>query len=111
MSTPCPPIRWPAEFEETGPAEDPSIILSAFAHVGSIPFRIVAIRIEPRLRFMPDYRPDRAPTAYDSVTLEALLGEVGEIAGTDHPRTVELGTGSYVMWMVPEPEPGENEVD
>ncbi len=66
MSTPCLPIHWPTMFEETGPAEDPTMTLSATAHIGATPFRAVAIRVEPRLRFMPDYRPDLADMAYDA---------------------------------------------
>jgi hypothetical protein len=103
MSVPCLPMRWPSTLEENGPAEDPAIVLSGTAQVGSTPFRIMAIRVEPRLRFMPDYRADLGDEVYDREVLETLLEELGEIADTDHPRTLELATGVYVLWMAPAP--------
>lgn len=111
MSTPCLPIHWPTVLEETGPVEDPTMILSATAHVGATPFRVVAIRVEPGLRFMPDYRPGVPDGVYDAEAFESLLGEVGEISGTDNPHTIELATGCYVMWMAPAPGPTENEAE
>jgi hypothetical protein len=101
MSVPCLPVQWPKTLEESGPAEDPGIVLSGTAQVGSTPFRITAIRVEPRLRFMPDYKADLEDAVYDREVLETLLEELGEVADTDHPRTLELATGVYVMWMVP----------
>ncbi len=98
MSIPCPPIQWPSGLEETGPPEDPTILLSGTALVGSMPFRITAIRVEPRLRFMPDYRQE-LEGVYDRETLETLLEELGMIGETDHPHIIELAPGSYVMWM------------
>lgn len=106
MSIPCPPIQWPIALDETGPIGDPGIVLSGIAHIGSIPFRIVAVPVEPRLRFMPDYRPDLADEVYDRERLETLLEELGEIADTDHPRIIELGGACYVMWITTEAEPG-----
>lgn len=64
----------------------------------------MAIRVEPRLRFMPDYRSDLDHTVYNPGMLETLLEELGEIADTDHPLTIELATGSYVMWVTPAAE-------
>ncbi len=101
MPVPCLPIQWPSTLQESGPAEDPTIVLSGTAQVGSTPFRIVAIRVEPRLRFMPDYKSDIAGTIYDREVLETLLEELGEVSDTDHPLTLELATGVYVLWMVP----------
>jgi hypothetical protein len=106
MSVSCPSMEWPSTLEEIGPTEDAAIMLSGSARVGRTPFRVVAIRVEPRLRFTPDYRPDLKRAVYDSKMLETLLEEMGEVADTDNLRTVELATGSYVMWMAPAPETG-----
>lgn len=103
MSIPCPPISWPSVLEETGPAEDPTITLSGMARVGSTPLQIVAIRIEPRLRFMPDYKSDVDSATYNHAQLEVLLEELGNIAETDAPEVVELSSGRYVMWIGPLP--------
>ena len=54
MPVPCLPMQLPSTLQESGAAEDPTIVLSGTAQIGSTPFRIVAIRVEPRLRFMPD---------------------------------------------------------
>lgn len=104
MSIPCPSITWPSVLEEIGPAEDPTIALAGMASVGSTPFRITAIRVEPRLKFMPDYRPDLDRAAYGPVNLETLLEELGEVADTDHAATIRLESGPYVFWMTPAPE-------
>jgi hypothetical protein len=101
MSVPSLQVQWPSTLEESGPAEDPSIVLSGTAQVGSTPFRITAIRVEPRLRFMPDYKADLGDAVYEREVLETLLEELGEVANTDNPQTLELATGVYVMWMAP----------
>jgi hypothetical protein len=100
MSIPCPPIRWPSTLEDAGPPEDPTILLSATAQVAGTPFRLTAIRVDPRLRFMPDYQQDVDPAAYPE-SLEALLEDVGNLSDTDCVTTIRLETGPYVMWMAP----------
>ena len=105
MSIPCLRIQWPTALEETGPPEDPTIMLLGSAHMGTTPFKVLAIRVNARLKFMPDYRPDLPEAVYESGKLEVLLAELGEIAATDHPGTIALETGSYVMWMAPASEP------
>ena len=98
MSIPCPPIQWPSILIEKGPPADPAVLLSGTATVGFIPFRITAIRVEPRLKFTPDCRSDDIDPAYRA-RLECLLEELAEVADSDHPQTVELEAGSYVLWM------------
>jgi hypothetical protein len=100
MSVPCPPIRWPAFLEDAGPAEDATILLSATAQVGDTQFRVIAMRVEPRLRFMPDYKLNVDPAAYNQGMLETLLADLGDIGESDHAATVQLSTGLYVMWMI-----------
>ncbi len=103
MSVPCPPMEWPSTLEEAGPAEDPTIVLAGAAQIGGTPFRVTAIRVEPRLRSMPDYRPGLDPIVYECDVLERLLDDLGEVANTDHPRTIELSAGAYVMYMTSAP--------
>ncbi len=91
-------------LEEAGPAEDTALMLSGSARIGRTAFRIVAIRVESRLKFTPDYRSNLNHAVYDRQMLETLLAALGEIADTDHLPTIELATGSYVMWMAPAPE-------
>jgi hypothetical protein len=98
MSISCPPIQWPTTLVETGPPEDPALLLAGTAYVGSIPFRVTAVRVEPRLKFMPDCKSDEVDPAYCR-RLECLLEELAEVADSDHPPTVELETGTYAFWM------------
>jgi hypothetical protein len=105
MSIPCPPIQWPSMLMEKGPTADPAVLLSGTAIIGSIPFRITAIRVESRLKFMPDCRSDDIDPAYRE-RLECLLEELAEVADSDHPETVELETGSYALWMTSASEAG-----
>jgi len=50
---------------------------------------------------MPDYKADLGDAVYEREVLETLLEELGEVANTDNPQTLELATGVYVMWMAP----------
>lgn len=106
-SIPCPPIVWPSTLVTAGPAEDPSIMLTGTARVGPANFRIVAIRAEPRLRFMPDYRAGFDDDVYDRPRLEMLLQELAELSDIDDPPVLNFSTGSYVLYMIPQSEPTE----
>lgn len=105
MSISCPPIEWPSMLAETGPAEDPAVMLSGTAYLGSVPFRVTAVRVEPRLKFMPDCRSEDLDPAYCE-HLIYLLEELAELADTGHPRTIELATGTYALWMTSALESG-----
>jgi hypothetical protein len=98
MSISCPPIEWPSELTKSGPAEDPAVLLSGTAYVGSMPFRITAVRVEPRLKFMPDCRSEDIDSTYRE-HLIYLLEELAELADSDHPPPIQLATGSYALWM------------
>lgn len=106
-SIPCPPIVWPSTLATAGPAEDPAIMLAGTARVGPANFSIVAIRVEPRLRFMPDYRIDLEEDAYDRNRLEMLLQELAELSDSDDPPVLEFPTGFYVLYMIPRSDSAE----
>jgi hypothetical protein len=63
----------------------------------------MAIRVQPDLRFMPDYQPE---IDYDTGALETRLEDLAVVADTDHPGVVALAGGSYAVWMTPTPRPG-----
>lgn len=102
MSIPLLSLDWPAALDEIGPEQDPTILLSGAAQIGRTLFRIMAIRVQPDLRFMPDFQPD---AEYDTDALETKLEDLAVIADTDHPGEVELAGGRYVVWMTPTPRP------
>jgi hypothetical protein len=108
----CPNCRWPAELDERGPAEDPAILLTGTAYLGSTPLQIVAIRIDPTSGRVPDYKPDVPAAAYAGsqvdVALSVLLdefeyvvNELGDVLGEGQPSTVALPSGAYRLCALP----------
>lgn len=111
MAISCLPCEWPAVLEERGPEEDPSILLTGKAHIGETPVQIVAIRVNPSLRWAPDYK-ETAEGSYDAnglgTALETILeefefvaSECAELLGERHPSIVELPSGPYKVWVMP----------
>lgn len=112
MAVRCPAWQWPEELEERGPPEDPSILLTGEARLGEVPMRVVAIRIDSTLRWSPDYRSDVAEDAYREnefdQMLETMLEDIqsvatdlGELMGDGRLAVVELSTGPYRVWVMP----------
>lgn len=112
MSVPCPSCQWPAVLEERGPSEDPSILLTGTARIGEAAVQVIAIRVDPTLRWTPGYRRDVAEGSYQAkglnATLETFLeefestaAEFGELLGDGRPSLVELATGPYRIWVMP----------
>lgn len=112
MSVPCPSCQWPAVLEERGPPEDPSILLTGKARIGDATVQVIAIRVDPTLRWTLDYKHDVAEGSYQakglSATLETFLeeskstaSEFGELLGESRPSIVELATGPYRIWVMP----------
>jgi hypothetical protein len=112
MLVQCPPCQWPTALDERGPVEDPGILLTGRARIGDIAVQIVAVRIDPALRWMPDYKSDVAEGCYQvdglDVALETILEElesVGsgleDVLGETRPSIVELATGTYMIWVMP----------
>ena len=114
MSVECPPCRWPALLEERGPPEDPSILLTGTARIGNTALQIVAIRINPALRFAPDYRREVPEGSYQANDLDEILetvleefeyvsSEFEELIEENRSTIVELATGRYVVCVIPAP--------
>jgi hypothetical protein len=108
MTVACPSIEWPRFLEECGPAEDADIVLKGTAHIGATPLEVIAIRIDPRLRRAPDYRPDVPEAAYQTAALETTLEELeylteelAAVTGAAERSLVRLPAGDYVMWVLP----------
>lgn len=112
MAVRCPSWQWPDELEEHGPVGDPSILLIGVARIGEVPMQIIAIRIDATLRWSPDYRRDVAEDTYrDSefdrmleTTLEdvqSVATDLGELMGNGRLPVVELPTGAYRVWVMP----------
>lgn len=100
MTVAFPLPEWPARLREAGPPEDPSILLRGEAAIGGTTFNLTAIRVDP-VRFGPDFRPDRTPKVYAAYELSALLDSLSELTEISEASSVRLGTGTYLMWMLP----------
>jgi hypothetical protein len=108
MAVACPQVEWPPFLEESGPAEDPSILLTARARIGDASAAVVAVRIAPGRTRVPDYRADVPDAAYETGQLETILEEleclaqeVGARPTTAEAGMVRLATGTYVMGVLP----------
>lgn len=110
MAVLSPACRWPAHFDERGPAEDPSILLAGTAKLGDAQLQIVGIRVRRDSRRMPDYRADVPPEAYATdgfaesldTLLQDVAGSVFEDALADSgSELVEFATGRYMLFIVP----------
>jgi hypothetical protein len=89
-------------LREAGPPDDRSILLQGQVAIGQTHFLVTAVRVDP-IRFGPDFRTDRNVAIYANYELSGLLDMVSELAGASEPSTLQLETGRYVMWMLPEP--------
>lgn len=108
MAVQCPPLAWPSVLEESGPDEDPSILLTGTARIGATPVAVVAIRINSKFRGAPDYKDTLPAAVYETGALETILEEleylteeVSVLTGSAERSVVELDGGPYVMWVLP----------
>jgi hypothetical protein len=108
MAVQCPAIEWPNLLDVCGPEQDPDILLKGTAQIGATPLQVIAIRIDPRRRRTPDYKPDVPEAAYHTAALETTLDELeyvteelAEVTGAAERSVVYLPTGSYVIWVLP----------
>jgi hypothetical protein len=99
MKMRAPQIEWPTEFDELGPAEDPSILLSAVARIDGVEYTVTAIRMREGMR-LPDYRSDVRDRTYETF-IDEKLDEIECLAETVEPALLSLGGGSYLLWMAP----------
>jgi hypothetical protein len=100
MTVRLPAPQWPPELFEQGPPEDPSILLSAPAAIGSAPHRVLAIRINPRT-LAADYRTNLDEEVYADSQIEDMLDELTFLDDIDQSVLVSMEGGSYVVWMMP----------
>jgi len=105
MPVSLPEPRWPAELEEEGPPDDPTILLSGAAEIGQATHRILAMRINPGTLAI-DYRQDVDEDVYEDYQLEEMLDELTFMDDIDKSVLVQMGGGHYVVWMMPFSETG-----
>lgn len=99
MSLRAPAIQWPAAFDAQGPAEDPTILLTAEASIDGVAFGITAIRMRDGMR-MPDYREGVPVSVYEDA-LDSMREEIEVLASTMEPSLIALDGGEYLLWMIP----------
>ncbi len=103
MPVRLPELNWPLELLEKGPEEDPSILLSGAAEIGTVPHRILALRVNPS-HAQVDFRADLDEAVYADYQLEVMLDELNVFDNVDRSAVVPLESGDYVIWMVPSAE-------
>ena len=99
MPITAPPISWPAELSERGPAEDAAILLTGAADIAGVEFQVMALRVRPNERG-PDYR-DQVPMAAYEESIEAMLGDIEDLTNSITPQSICMGGARYLLWMVP----------
>jgi len=98
-------------LDERGPPEDPTILLTGMTSIGGAAVQIVAIRVDPSLRWTPDYRADvdedfyRADGLADLVEgaiedLDSVAAEFRDALGDGGSDMVTLAGQSYRVWLV-----------
>lgn len=101
MTIACPVLEWPTELEERGPPEDPTILLTGRVRLGGAELRLVAIRVDPALRWTPDYRRDVPDGNYTADGLgEALEGVLEELGCVVEQLAEVLGEEAQAVVMV-----------
>jgi hypothetical protein len=88
------------ELLEAGPPEDPFILLSGPARIGEVPYRILAVRVNPNTLAV-DYRYDLEEDVYADYELEDTLEELTFLDDIDRSVLVTIEHGQYVVWMLP----------
>lgn len=113
MPVECPSCQWPISFEERGPAEDPSILLTGVMHFSpAAAVQIVGIRTPRASRRVPDYKDEVPRECYQENGLDEALEsalqdidvlslDLSELVGTTRQGNMELPTGSYVLIALP----------
>jgi hypothetical protein len=85
-------------------------MLRARARLGSATLDVLATRIDPELRRMPDYRQDLPIELYQASPMETMLDELeylteslGQMAESTSQSVIELETGTYLLCVLPAP--------
>ena len=98
MPIPVPPIGWPANFMEQGPAEDPTILLKARADIAGTGFVVTALRVRQDGR-LPDYLDDVPEDSYEAA-MDALVGDIEDFVGSIDLSLLIINNATYLLWMV-----------
>ena len=100
MTVVCPAPEWPGSLVEDGPPEDRSILLRGEATIGGVRFSLTAMRMDP-IRFGPDLRPEHGSSVYAAYSLSDMLDKLSDVMDVAEAATLQLSTGSYLLWMLP----------
>ena len=95
-----PQLRWPAELQEEGPHQDPSIILVAAVVIDSASYRIQAMRIDLD-SLEPDFRADLEEDNYADHRIYDIFEELIFLDNFDRSSVLSLESGNYIFWMAP----------
>ena len=100
MAVRIPPLRWPVELTEEGPAEDPNILLGATVDIAKTRYKINAMRVDLRY-WEPDFHRNLDDHVYADYRLDAIFEELVVFNDFDRRSVVHLDEGEYIFWMVP----------
>ena len=100
MPVQLPAPEWPPELLEAGPPQDPFILLSGPARIGEAPYRVLAVRVNPKTLGV-DYRYDLGEDVYADYQLEDTLDALTFLDDIDKSVLVPIEQGHYVIWMLP----------
>lgn len=104
MPVQCPSCHWPSSFEECGPPEDRSILLSGTARIGSGAVQIFAVRTSRMSARIPDYGDDIPRERYQELgivleqlleNMEYLANELQDLSNDAGSGGIDLPTGTY----------------
>jgi hypothetical protein len=107
MPVQLPAPEWPYELLESGPPEDPFILLSGPATIGEAPYRVLAVRVNPNTLGI-DYRYDLGEDVYADFQLDEMLDEFTFLDDIDKSVLVPIEHGHYVIWMLPSGATGQD---
>ncbi len=99
MPVSAPPIQWPSQLNEQGPAQDPSVMLTGRAEIAGVAFKVTALRMRDGMR-IPDYRDDISEAAYEDA-IDCAFEDVEDLVGSLDPRLISLNGAQYLLWLVP----------
>jgi hypothetical protein len=103
MDVHVPELQWPRHLQESGPKQDPSILLSGTARIGACRYFVYALRIN-LTTLEADFRDDVDEWIYTDYRLDVMLEELLFLSDFDRTAAVPLDSGSYLFWMVPSRE-------
>jgi hypothetical protein len=100
MEVHVPELQWPQYLQESGPAQDPSILLSGISQLGACRYFVYALRMD-LTNLEADFRDDVDESIYADYRLDVMLEELLFLVDFDRTAAVPLDGGFYFFWMVP----------